>query len=325
MRRLRIAGTVYRWQELGPAFLEAASEWWHPGLAWGADGTLICFDQAKGRLVTISGEGAEIAAVPLPLSVVHGITPEHDPGGGFWVTDPGLHARVVSGSVERARLEGRAILVDQDGRVRLELDAPRPPTSAPPMDARWRPTSVALIGDRIWVADGYGYGIVHRFARDGRYLGGLDGIGTGLAFRTPHAIHVDHRGDEPRVLVADRGNARIVSYDPDGALVGVFGERLLTSPSGMAVHGHLLLVAELRGSLAVLDEGNHPIERVASSKRSHEEPGWPNDEKGGVTRRPKFGGARFNSPHAVVAADDRIVVAEWVLGGRMVELVPGGT
>lgn len=77
------------------------------------------------------------------------------------------------------------------------------------------PTDVATAADgEIYVSDGYGNSLVHRFSPDGRHLAswGRPGKGPG-EFTTPHAVWVD-RSD--RVLVADRENDRVQLFDREG-------------------------------------------------------------------------------------------------------------
>ncbi len=77
------------------------------------------------------------------------------------------------------------------------------------------PADVATGPDgSIFVADGYGNSIVHRFSADGRWLQswGQPGCGQG-AFTTPHAIRVHPDG---RVLVADRENNRVQIFTSEG-------------------------------------------------------------------------------------------------------------
>lgn len=80
------------------------------------------------------------------------------------------------------------------------------------------PTDVAVAADgEIYVSDGYGNSVVHRFAADGAHLAtwGQPGSGPG-EFTTPHAVAVDGRD---RVLVADRENNRIQLFDRAGAFL----------------------------------------------------------------------------------------------------------
>jgi streptogramin lyase len=78
------------------------------------------------------------------------------------------------------------------------------------------PTDVAIAADgEIYVSDGYGNARIHRFAPDGRYLGGWGEVGSGQGqFMTPHALWID---GQDRVLVVDRENDRIQLFAREGA------------------------------------------------------------------------------------------------------------
>ena len=193
----------------------------------------------------------------------------------------------------------------------------------------FRPTSVALVthpsGEvgEIWVADGYGQSLVHRYDTRGTWLASIDGAQGHRRFDCPHALFVDGRSQEPNVLIADRGNAQLQVYGADGKFRGRLGAGILDLPSGMAVSEGTLLVAELRGRIACFDEHAGFMGTLGSTDRSWQEPGWPNVEDDGRVDRPLLRPGRFNSPHAVAAgADGSIWVAEWMLGTRLVQLVP---
>jgi hypothetical protein len=98
----------------------------------------------------------------------------------------------------------------------------------------------------IWVADGYGAGLVHRFDRHREHLLTLSGEEGGGRFLCPHAVFIDRRGGKtPELYIADRENRRVQVYDLDGRYLRTFGAAFLNSPSGFAVSGDLLVVAEL--------------------------------------------------------------------------------
>lgn len=85
------------------------------------------------------------------------------------------------------------------------------------------PTGCAVAEDgEVYVSDGYGNTLVHRFSPDGRLLQswGERGRGPG-AFSTPHAVWVDRAN---RVLVADRENDRVQLFDRAGRFLEEWGE-----------------------------------------------------------------------------------------------------
>jgi peptidylglycine monooxygenase len=77
------------------------------------------------------------------------------------------------------------------------------------------PTDVAEAPDGdLYVSDGYGNTMVHRFSADGKLKRSWGGPGSGPGqFTTPHGIKVLADG---RVLVGDRENNRVQVFDLDG-------------------------------------------------------------------------------------------------------------
>ncbi|HEY7139674.1 MAG TPA: peptidyl-alpha-hydroxyglycine alpha-amidating lyase family protein [Methylomirabilota bacterium] len=128
--------------------------------------------------------------------------------------DPDDHVYVCN------RDEHEVLKLTPEGRVELTLGhRGRPALQAPfnhPADV-----AVSRAGD-IYVADGYGNSLVHRFSADGRHLGswGAPGAGRGQ-FTTPHGIWVDA---EDRVLVADRENNRVQLFSPEGDYYGEWAD-----------------------------------------------------------------------------------------------------
>jgi hypothetical protein len=247
-----------------------------------------------------------------------------------WIVDPGFAIRVEGGRrriVEKAPSVTRMSL---DGQTLLALEPPPIPFHTI-HGAAYKPTCAvaaddALGGDgSVWVTDGYGTSLVHRYGRDGRYLGWISGEeGRSGAFRNPHALLIDTRSREPRLLVTDRHNSRIQVYDLDGGYVRAFASDQLVAPSAMAVHGDRLYVADLRGGIAVLDGRDRFIGTLGAQAGVTERPGWPNRvDEDGVMRRPQLRAGLLNSPHGLAAdAAGRLWVAEFLLGGRLVRLDP---
>ena len=191
------------------------------------------------------------------------------------------------------------------------------------------PTSVAVAevadggsGD-VWVADGYGQALVHRFTASGEHTMTLSGEEGGGRFERAHGVFIDTRRAEPRLLVTDRSNHRIGVYDLDGSFIKLLGVGELRMPSAFAVAGDLLFVAELWSRMAVYDPDDQLVGYLGGGEQTWEEDAWPNQQTGrGVERRQVYPG-RFNAPHGLDAGPDgTLYVAEWSSGGRIVELSP---
>jgi peptidylglycine monooxygenase len=83
------------------------------------------------------------------------------------------------------------------------------------------PCDVAIATNgEIFVADGYGASRVHRFAPDGKPMGGWGEPGSAPGqFTTPHGICALADG---RVAVADRENNRVQVFTPEGTLSAIW-------------------------------------------------------------------------------------------------------
>ena len=320
----------YRWVDWESAPTDGA-EWAHHGLAITSGGKLVAFDQAHEQLVLIDPRTATRRSVPVDAITAHGITVEtRGEGDRIWIADIGVAAVLEDGRIVNRKRPPQVIAVDPEGRTTIRLEPPRHDAY---LSGRYLPTSVAVdarslggSGD-IWVADGYGQSLVHRFDAAGTYRSTLEGGRDGaLPFACPHAVHIDRRGSEPELLVADRQNSRIQVFGLDGQFRRSFGEMYLTSPTVFAALGDDLLVADLRAHLAIVDRDGALVDRIGSSGTPWLEDGWPNVAESDRIRAPTpHRRGVFRSPHGVaVGGDGRIFVVEWLVGGRMVELVPAG-
>jgi hypothetical protein len=326
MRRM---GDGWHWQHDWAHLDEVpgtADAWAHHGLAVTSRGDVVGFRQ----LVVFAPDGHVLRCVETPLLEGHQITLVVVDGREcVWIADPGMCIHRASNGnlghgLEIAGGPGRAALMTLDGEMVQEIPRPRLPPGAAHL-----PTSVAVderarggSGD-IWVADGYGSGIVHRYDADGRLLAEIDGTDGAGRFDCPHAVFVDRRGDDPELYVADRGNARVQVFDLEGRFVRSFGEGVLTSPSSFASWGDTLVVAELDARLALFDARDELVAYVGDNRAVVAIRGWPNslDHHGNVVRSRELAPERFNSPHAVAVGDDgSLFVAEWLVGGRYTKL-----
>jgi hypothetical protein len=197
-----------------------------------------------------------------------------------------------------------------------------PPPAPDVPGARTIPTWVAVDEQRhggdgsIWVADGYGASLVHRYDAEGNHLLTLDGEDGAGRFRCPHGIGFDTRDSRRELVVADRGNRRMQVFDPSGRFLRAFGDDALSSPDTFLVAGELALVPELEGRLTILDSHNRVLARIGEHPQlDTSRPGWPQ-----IT---PIESGRFIAPHScAMDATGAIYVVEWRAGGRIVRLEP---
>ncbi len=183
----------------------------------------------------------------------------------------------------------------------------------------FRPTNVAFAPDGgFFVADGYGSHCVHRYDKDAKYLRSWGGEGrTAGKFRTPHGIWFDNRpGREPAVVVADRANARLQYFTPEGKPLPRETVTDVLFPAHFDSRGEVLLVPDLHARVSLFDKRNEKIIHLGDDE------GWTaqvKDEKRGIRNDPKkWLPGRFVHPHdACFDASGNIFVVEWVLTGRV--------
>lgn len=222
-----------------------------------------------------------------------------------WAVDTGSK-RVVDGE--------EFVTVRRDGRV-LRLDdgfeLPRPY----PNDVKWSPTSIAVDPrGSVWVADGYGQFLVHRYTPDGVLDLTIDGD-----FATPHCAAVV--GDA--LLVCDRANGRIQEYDLDGNHTRTLAQGVVVTPTDLIAVGDELVLTDFTAArVTVLTRDGELVAHLGAGDRSPEEDGWPNARaaNGGIVRPPLRPGV-LNSPHTLAAdGDGDVYVTEWLIGGRVTRL-----
>ncbi|TDN91537.1 hypothetical protein [Microbacterium sp. BK668] len=316
-----LAGREYRWSEVLPIGDDPRA-WSHSGAAAGPDGSLY-FGDSSGRLLYVvrpDGRGGirDRRAVAVAATECHGLAVTAD--GDIWVADPGHKYTRDGAGYGDLRRGGGVTRFHPDGGIAQQLSSEG--------TRGWMPTSVALhdhgsaSGGAVWVADGYGRSLVYGFDADGRCSFTANGADSGMPFRTPHAVIMDERSAEPRLLVADRGNRRIVQLSMDGRFLGAFGQAELTGPSAFAFDGELLLVTDLYGRIAAFGPDDSFLGGTGSLPHRRERP-WPNeDRRRGIQAATRRAG-RFHAPHGIaVGAEGEILVTEWGISGRVILLIP---
>jgi peptidylglycine monooxygenase len=112
-----------------------------------------------------------------------------------------------------ARGVHEVIKFDTAGNVQLRIGNRERPSFQAPFN---HPTDVAVSpSGEIYITDGYGNAMVHKFSPEGTLLHSWGAPGSGPGeFSTPHGIWIDARN---RVYVADRENNRIQLFDSNGS------------------------------------------------------------------------------------------------------------
>jgi DNA-binding beta-propeller fold protein YncE len=321
---------IENWAQI-PDSESARNGWAHPGVAVTERNEIITFHQGDPTILVFDQSGRLLRTIETGVTEGHGLTyTKEDDAEYLWLADPGSKRRRQDGQLQQTIVGGRVHKLTLDGQVVQTLEAPDLEIYR---ENRYSPTSVAVVEERfggngdIWVADGYGQSYVHRYARfdkRGNYLGSINGLeGSAGRFATPHSVWIDYRKTEPELYVADRSNRRVQVYDLEGTFKRVFGTDFLSSPSAFARDGDLLIIAELRARLAVVDREDRLVGYLGANEAVCDADGWPNmkDENGVPTRTNRLQPGRFNGPHGIGAdSEGNIYVAEWLIGGRTIKL-----
>mgnify|MGYP003338643664 CR=1 FL=1 len=168
------------------------------------------------------------------------------------------------------------------------------------------------VGPRMGSFDGgYGSSYIHRYSKDGEYLGVVIKPGSEAgAVREPHGLWVDNRGGWSRLVIADRGNHRLQYFTLDGAHIG-FVKDGMRRPCHVHFNHDLVLVPDLDSVVTILGKNNEVVAQLGD--------GNPSNLRGAT--RDKFIPGKFIHPHAAIWMNPKdILVAEWVPIGRITKL-----
>ena len=268
-------------------------------------GTVIVFHQAHNGLLTFDPRGQLMSAI----------------GGNRWLGAHGL-TKVVDGAQEFLWLTDQAS--KEVAKVTLEGETVQTITRAPhatyEQGGGYTPTWAAQNPENgdIWVADGYGSSLVHRYTRKGDYVASLDGTEGAGRFACPHGINFQHSDAGLELWITDRGNKRVVIYDSDGRFQRQ--TTLTHSPCCFDFLGDLAVIPELLTGVKVFNVNTLDlVTEVGASdvvQPGKTPDGWPN--LGGT---PLVRSGRFNSPHgACFSPNGDIYCVEWIVGGRITRL-----
>lgn len=194
----------------------------------------------------------------------------------------------------------RVYKTDMKGKILYELGLVKKEGPAAQAFKFDNPTDVAVAanGD-VYVVDGYGSQLVHRFDKNFKLIKTMGGPGKEHGkFNTCHGIWVSTIGKEPEIWIADRANGRIEIFDL--ALTYKRTIEGLKAPCCFYQHAGMIYVPELSSRVSVVD---------GSDKLVHLGDGTGVKDKG-----PEH----FIAPHALTLdSKGNLYVVEWVGDGRV--------
>ena len=332
--RVGSGDNTYRWKEDWadlPDSENAKNGWAHHGVVVTESGDVITFHPGDSTIVVLDSAGSVLRTWDLAVADAHGMTLIKEGGADYlWIADNGRKRQFQLGydyPPSTGPYSGKVIKTTLDGEIVSTLPKP---DLAVYQEGNYSPTFVAVNEERhggngdVWVTDGYGESYIHRFNKSGEYLSSINGDeGQAGRFACPHGIFIDRRRGDGELYVADRTNHRIQVYDLEGQFKRAFGSEFLSSPSGFVTHGDLMVVAELRARLALLDIDDNLLCYLGDNEQVCSVDGWPNNRNahGNLVPTALLEPGKFNSPHGMaVDAQGNLYVAEWLIGGRFVKL-----
>jgi hypothetical protein len=225
--------------------------------------------------------------------------------GLFWSREPDGEFLYFTENIDKKTgIGARVIKTDLEGRVLYELGKNvKAGSTSQPFDFA-NPTDVAVApnGD-IYVVDGYGSQLVHRFDKGFKHLRTIGGPGTEHGkFKTCHGVWVSTLRDSPEVYIADRTNGRLEVFTPELEYARTVPD--MRAPCCFYQHAGHLYVPELTARVSILDAQDAVVARLGDGAAVKKEE---------IDSHPEA----FATPHALTV-DSRgdLYVIEWLPHGR---------
>jgi hypothetical protein len=163
-----------------------------------------------------------------------------------------------------------------------------------------QPTDCAIApnGD-IYVCEGYGGNMVHRFSAQGKHIQTIGRPGKGPGeFTTCHGVWIDTRKSDPELYVADRNNSRLQVFALSGELKREVKEGI-RQPCCFYQHKNVLFVPDLDKVVTILDKEDKVVAQLGDGRVVTDE-------------------SAFQTPHALTV-DSRgdFYCVEWVPDARL--------
>ena len=277
----------------------------------GGPQSIFVFDP-DGKFVKTLGSGFSVgnAKTKKEQCYGHGIDFREENGTEFIYLSPNhssLHFAKITLDGELVWKKDRAALSEEAG-----VFEQNPKLGFRPTNASFRPDGGYYLGD------GYGSNYVFEYDKNDKFVRAIGGKGKEDGqFQTPHGQWLDDRDGTPKLVVADRANARLQWFGMDGAHLKTLDGFLF--PADIDTQGDLMLIPDLHARITLLDKDNQVAAQLGDDEA------WRAqvlDKKIGMRGKPDLWKAgKFVHPHdACFDKDGNIFVAEWVVGGRISKL-----
>lgn len=271
----------------------------HGSVLSGTDGTIYFSSDSPLAIIVYKPDGTFVKTIAPDCAGFHGMTIRQENGKDV------IYGAQVS--------QGRVCKIDTEGNILLKI----PNENTVEVDGGWKGvTAVTVAPDgSIFAATGYGAQKIHKFDATGKHLltFGQPGAGDGQ-FNTCHGLAIDTRFGEPRLLVADRANRRLVHTDLNGTFIGVHAKGLRL-PCMVDIFGEHVAVAELDARVTILDKNGDPVAFLGDNPNKSQWSGFgvpPTEWQEGI----------FTAPHGLCFdKDGNLYVQDWNQTGRVTKLV----
>lgn len=271
----------------------------HGSVLSGADGRIYFSSDSPLSIIVYEADGKFVKTIAPECSGFHALCLRTENG-----------KEVIYGA---QLAKGRVCKIDTDGKLLLEI----PNASTGEVKGGWKGlTAVTSAPDgSIFAATGYGAQFIHKFDATGKWITTFGGPGKGDGqFNTCHGLAIDTRFGDPRLLVADRANRRLVHMDLDGKFIGVHAEGL-RMPCMMDIQGDFCAVAELEARVTILDKDGNPVAFVGDNPNKAQWAKFPTPKK---DWKPGI----FTAPHGLCFdKTGNLYVQDWNVSGRVTKLV----
>jgi peptidylamidoglycolate lyase len=262
------------------------------------------FDKDGKLLETWSKEiGDKIGYSPDQIAATaHGLYWSQEPGGEFLYWTENVAGK--KGDAKNPRIGARVYKTDMQGKVLHTIGNVDKESATSQKFDFVNPTDVAVAanGD-IYVVDGYGSQLLHRFDKNFKLIKTVGGPGKEHGkFNTCHGVWVNTLKKEPELYIADRANNRIevLSLDMEYKRT-VPGVRM---PCCFYQHKGQLFVPELGARVTILDDQDKVVAQMGDGNGVK-----PAD----IRQHPD----KFATPHALtVASNGDWYLVEWLDWGR---------